>query len=113
MSSETSLGEALHVFERYNRIQYFAKRYAAKALDLLRKEKVFTPAIRSFRPSEMHRIERSLYTFDLYSFLYGREAFNDSPFGEKEAFFNQFAPWENEQLGFINEFLLKELRPGK
>lgn len=111
--AQITIRDTLHVLERYDRIQYFAKKYATKALTLLRKAKVFKRPIRSFHSSEMHRIERSLYTFELYCFLYGRGSFDRTPFEEREAFFTQFAPWENEQLGSVLEFLVKELRPGE
>lgn len=107
--------EAVHAIDTYKAIKSFAEKYAARAFALLQKERIFDVSTPPFSPSEMHRIERSFYIFELYCALYGNlDHMTGSMFSpEREEFFAQATPWENEQLACVNDFLIKEFRPGK
>ncbi|KAL9122316.1 MAG: hypothetical protein Q9187_001125 [Circinaria calcarea] len=70
-------------------------------------------------PTEMDRVERALYRYELYCNLFGknhgygrldwpdqrRPDFRD----QQRMFFGKFAPWENEQLATIYEYLVRKL----
>ena len=60
----------------------------------------------------MYRIERSFYTFEIYCSLFGKSRSRLSLNDQLDLFFNRFAPWENEQLACVHDFLLDELKPG-
>ncbi|KAJ5714845.1 zinc finger domain protein [Penicillium malachiteum] len=56
-------------------------------------------------------MERSFYTFEVYCSLFGQ---SETPLpldDELETFFKRFAPWENEQLACVHDFLVDELEP--
>lgn len=113
--AEISPREAVHAIDTYNAIKSFAEKYAAQAFALLQKEKVFDTSTPPFSPSEMHRIERSFYVFELFCVLYGKLGnLEENPLSpEREGFFRQAAPWENEQLACVDEFLIEQFRPGR
>lgn len=63
--------------------------------------------------TEWERIERVLYRFELFRKLFGR--FHDSAAKLTplvKFFFQNFAPWENAQLGCIHDFLAREVGQG-
>ena len=69
---------------------------------------------------ELERIERALYRFEIYCNLFppsrsmeSEIASGDSAAMQYEAFFSRFAPWENEQLACIYDFLVREVSPGR
>jgi hypothetical protein len=63
--------------------------------------------------SEIRRIERNFYRFELYSNIFRAEDKQRKPIidekGQRELFFSQFAPWENEQLVCVHDCLLQIL----
>ena len=74
-------------------------------------------------PSEEDRIARTLYRFETFRRLFGCFCTNpEHPvhWTDEEPllhytliFFSKFAPWENAQLGCINDFLAREVMPGE
>ena len=65
---------------------------------------------------EICRIERALYRFEIYCNIFREspKAQYSSVYGEqKRLFFSNFAPWENEQLGCIHDFLARVVSPGQ
>lgn len=64
--------------------------------------------------SELARIERALYRFEIFCNLYYRKS-PSQPVSHDSlaAFCLCFAPWENEQLGTILDFLFRIASPGK
>lgn len=65
-------------------------------------------------PQEGHRIERALYRFEIYCNLFREFKKLQSVALEEQRpmFFAHFAPWENEQLGCIHDFLVEIVSPG-
>ena len=67
-------------------------------------------------PAENGRIERSFYRFEIFCNLFRHidEASDPLPSeAPQRFFFPYFAPWENEQLGCVHDFLVREISPGK
>lgn len=105
--SQLALRGALHAMILHKTIKKLATRYASQALALLYAEELLkTPGL-SFHPSETYRIERTFYVFELYCSLFGH--FQWSCKDQLDLFFKRFAPWENEQLACIHDFLLDEM----
>ena len=65
------------------------------------------------RPTELDRIRRALFRFELYRHLFPKDHFRPSPEERRELFFDKFSPWENEQLTMIYEFLYRRLSIGQ
>lgn len=72
---------------------------------------------------EVCRIERALYRFEVYCNLFGGSPMLlRSPVlpvrlrfyrEQQRLFFTNFAPWENEQLGCVHDFLVSTITPGQ
>ncbi|KAH0592215.1 hypothetical protein MHUMG1_10071 [Metarhizium humberi] len=64
---------------------------------------------------ERCRIERAFYRFEIYCSLFRMlpEIYAELPthIEQKRLFFACFAPWENEQLGCIHDFLVRAVSP--
>ena len=116
-----NLSEALHMSKVHTCVEFFAAEFAALALSK-------NPSMRGSNaaPSskELMRIKRILYRFELYCNLFRKPSYDrmrrgerncliqPSPFGAEEQrknFFDKFSPWENEQLGCIHDYLIKEI----
>ncbi|KAJ5554104.1 zinc finger domain protein [Penicillium frequentans] len=108
---QISLREARHVMDLHNTVQRLATKYSAQALALIQNEELFKTSMLSFTPSEIYRIERSFYTLELYCSLFGQSRSRLSRDDQIDLFFKRFAPWENEQLACVHDFLLDELKP--
>lgn len=63
--------------------------------------------------NEMNRIIWTLYRFEAYCNMF-RDDIEDMLDGQwqKEEYFPRFAPWKNEQLACIHDYLLRIMRPG-
>ena len=115
------LSEALHMSKVHTCVEFFAAEFASLALSK-------NPSMRGSNaaPSstEMIRIKRILYRFELYCNLFRKPRYDQmrrgerncliqpSPFEAEEQqkiFFDKFSPWENEQLGCIHDYLIKEI----
>ena len=106
-----TLREAFRLARLHFYVDSIAKKLAATALD----EPPLNCSKSIATCQEMCRIERALYRFEIYC-----NCFRESPktqssvYGEqKRLFFAHFAPWENEQLGCIHDFLARLVMPGK
>lgn len=66
-------------------------------------------------PQEMHRIQRTLYRFEIYRNLFREFAQAQSGVIDQqyELFFESFASWEIEQLGCVHDFLVRSVWPGE
>lgn len=65
---------------------------------------------------ERNRIERAFYRFEIYCNLFreSRRSAESIVYEEqRELFFQNFAAWENEQLGCIHDFLFEVIAPGQ
>lgn len=75
-----------------------------------------TPHNLSLSPTEYYRFCRAFYRFELYCNLFRSSMpSNIASFSEddREWFFSQHAPWENEQLGSAHDFLELQLFKGQ
>lgn len=115
------LSEALHMSKVHSCVDFFAARFASFALS-----KNPTTQGSNAAPSftELTRIKRTLYRFELYCNLFRKPSFDrmlrgerncliqPSPFEtqeQRDIFFDMFSPCENEQLGCIHDYLIEEL----
>ncbi len=103
-----TLPRALHVSHLHSHIKFFAAEFAATKLA---GEAQSRPSI-----SETHRIERTFYVFELYCNLFrARKPANKDRFSaeeQRDLFFAKFAPWENEQLACVHDYLFDRLSVG-
>lgn len=117
-----NLSEALHMSRVHGCVEFFAAEFASFALS-----KNSTTRGSNAAPSftELIRIKRILYRFELYCNLFRKPSHDrmirdkrncliqPSPFGKQEQrhiFFDMFSPWENEQLGCIHDYLIEEIK---
>ena len=115
-----NLRDALYLDKLHNHIEFFVKGFT---IDALRLEKDVNADARTALSSERHRVERTLYRFELYCNLFRRrererrelsrnrlnpeERFSHQE--QRRIFFDRFPPWENEQFASIREYLFKQL----
>ena len=116
-----NLSEALQMSRVHSCVEFFAAEFASSALS-----KNSTARGSNAAPSftEMIRIKRILYRFELYCNLFRAPSHDrmirgerncliqPSPFEVKEQraiFFDRFTPWENEQMGCIHDYLIEEI----
>ena len=116
-----NLSEALRMSKFHSCVELFATEFASSALSK-------NPSTRGSNaaPSftEILRIKRTLYRFELYCNLFRKPSYHrmirgarncliqPRPFGaseQREIFFGLFSPWENEQLGCIYDYLVEEI----
>jgi hypothetical protein len=116
-----TLTDALAISNLHFYVDSFAMKFASTAL----------PRIPScygqqseYSQQELERIKRALYRFEIYCNVFPLKLFIDA--GDlpgttstydriemlTEGFFSKFAPWENEQLTCIHDFLVREVIPG-
>lgn len=68
-----------------------------------------------FSAQELLRVERALYRFELYCIFFGDQNFRvvEKGAGQREAFWNFFAPWEIEQIASVSEYIQVAILPCK
>lgn len=63
---------------------------------------------------ELNRFQRAFYRFEMYYNIFGGP---NNPLmsveEQRDAFFSNFSPWENEQLACVHDYLYRLLIPGK
>ena len=67
----------------------------------------------SLTNSEINRIERAFYRYEVFCNICHLHCGTEDPTEQKEMFFGRFAPWETEQLVSVYEFLQERLGDGK
>lgn len=63
--------------------------------------------------TEKQRVRRAFFRFQFYCNLFQRHEGRPGPDARKQIFFDQFAPWELEQLATIYDYLLERLSIGR
>lgn len=116
-----NLSEALHMSKIHSCVEFFATEFASFALS---KNRTIQGSNAAPSFTELIRIRRVLYRFELYCNLFRKPGFDrmlrgerncliqPSPFKAQEQrgiFFDMFSPWENEQLGCIHDYLIEEI----
>ena len=114
-----TLSQGIYVDKLYQHIQYFAADLASSALS-----EMFPlssginngPTIPPPSASEIRRMERTFFRFELYCNLFRnyrvdrRKRFTAEE--QMEVFLNQFPPWEVEQLACVRDYLLRYIADG-
>ncbi|KAI1371051.1 hypothetical protein F4677DRAFT_436620 [Hypoxylon crocopeplum] len=98
---------------RLERLHFHVDRLTKKFVEVALTNPPLNPSTSTATCQERCRIERALFRFELYCNLF-RESMGVQPsiYGEqKQLFFANFAPWENEQLGCIHDFLVRAVSP--
>ncbi|CAF9935101.1 hypothetical protein IMSHALPRED_010107 [Imshaugia aleurites] len=117
------LHSALELSEMHGHVQYFAYKFISFALSHNPVSGRPEKKAASISLSEITRIQRTLYRFEIYYNVFAeprgsqclrRTTFNHDTFDHDvivrdEYLSKGFAPWENEQLACIRDFLLEEL----
>lgn len=103
-----TLPQALFISQLHGHVEFFVAGFAAaKLADKTQKD---------LSRNEKFRITRSLYLFELYCNLFrARKSAKADRFSAEEQrglFFTRFAPWENEQLGCIHDYLFEQFSIG-
>jgi hypothetical protein len=115
-----TLDEALYILRLDENIQFFADDFVAAAFAEFLRARIRPPRGVPDSPSatERCRIAGAFYRFELYCNLFRRRGVVDDdndifPAPVQAAIFlNRFAPWENEQLGCVHNYLVDKIYPG-
>lgn len=110
LPNKWTLSEALRRTKLHRCVQHFSNDFVAFALSGIQQLHHQSTASLTPSPTELHRIQRSFYIFELYCHLFRKQngKLEKVRLNEKEQrhiFFNKFPPWENEQLGCIHDYL--------
>lgn len=116
-----NLSEALHMSKIHSCVEFFATEFASFALS---KNRTIQGSNAAPSLTELIRIKRVLYQFEVYCNLFRKPSFDrmlrgerncliqPTPFGaqeQRDIFFDRFSPWENEQLSCIHDYLIEEI----
>ena len=110
-----SITDALEISRFHIIIDNFSRNYANKVLAGAPTSDYKVPRITQPTPTETGRIQRAFYRFEIFCNLFpplSNISYNKMK-DEWADFFNRFAPWENEQLACIHDFLVREITPSK
>jgi len=119
-SRQWDLQNALEFSRLRDIVKFFATGFVTTALSRHPTGLLDPPAttLRDVSPAELHRIQRTIYRFDLYCNLFKKKSPTRPTKGaklvwavpftlqEQQAFFfERFSVWENEQLACVHDFL--------
>ena len=116
-----TLSRGIYVDRLYQHVRYFAADFASSAL------RAMFPLSRSANngstltpqpsASEIHRMERTFFLFELYCNLFRKYTTVSekrfTPKEQMELFLEQFPPWEVEQLVCVRDYLLRSIADGR
>ena len=101
-----SVPKALALSQLHSHIVFFTHKFASTLVtNPITGSSNQNPVV--LRPKELERIERSFYRYELFCNL-SRAGSQ----GEDREFLEKFAPWENEQLATIYDFLYDQMSIG-
>ncbi len=104
-----SMPKALAISKLHRDVDFFASEFAA-TLTTSPIISITSNGSKALKPKEIERIERSFYRYELFCNLLRK---GDLDTEDKcRQFFNKFAPWENEQLASVYEYLFGTLSTG-
>ena len=107
-----TLSDAVRVSKLYEHVSFFSKDLAHEALSRWRKNHLYNPLTDPLSSTEICRLYRSFYRFELYCNLFRQYAYEDERYtrGEQKAiFFDLHSPWENEQLACVHDYLFRRM----
>lgn len=103
-----TLRNAMVLSKMHDHVRFFAKRFACSALSHHPVTGVPETNPRPISPSEFSRIEGTLYRFQFYCNLFALRRRGCGDYVETYmTSFLSFAPWENEQLACIHDYLIE------
>jgi hypothetical protein len=115
-SLQWKLSQVLSLARLYNIINFFTTDLVSPILtqNPLSGDKEVTSSWQPLSQSERNRIQCNFYRFQIYCNLFRDK--KNGPFhsddDQRDNYFAHFAPWENEQLACINDYLLRIITPG-
>ena len=111
-----TLSDAVRVSKLYEHVSFFSKDLANEASSLWPKNRFYDPLTDPLSSTEIFRLCRSFYRFELYCNLFRQYAYEDERYtrGEQKAiFFDLHSPWENEQLACVHDYLFRRMSTRK
>ena len=107
-----TLSDALLISKLYDHVYYFTADLASKTL--------VKPPISTYLKSnqaplsqnEITRIIRAFYRFEIYCNIFRDPKRTINVREQRDIFFSNFSPWENEQLACIHDYLFRVVSPG-
>lgn len=126
-SALSGLHDALRIVVLHNCIRTWAAKFADATLKTMREETMYErvepdpyDSIQiDATDSEMERIERAFYRLEIYCSLFSggllrRAVHLDLFFADvRRVFCSNFAPWENEQMACVMDFLVRIMSQGR
>ena len=123
LRSEWVLRNALFLSNLHEQVEFFSQRFASSALSIDLTGAPFSSYEAQPSAGEIHRIQRTFYRFEIYCNLfrlherkgrYGprnllRPSQRICPREQQRILFEQFPPWENEQLACIRDYLINQV----
>lgn len=100
----------------HSSVDFLTKDFVQKALAASR----FVESVESAVPApptttEIDRIQRAFYMFEIYRNIFTRHYFNRQwgSGAQQGMFFQYFSVWQNEQLACVHDYLVQLIIPGK
>jgi len=97
------INEVVEASQFHKTVQYFTEDFIRTAFSKVPLENSSSPS-----ESEITRIKRSFYIFEIYYMFYRYDSIY-----EHRTLFPEFSPWEYEQIGCIHDYLIRALCPGR
>lgn len=104
-----SIPKALAISELHSNVNFFSSEFAS-TLEANPFTGITNKCAIVLTPKEIGRIQRSFYRFELFCNLFRNDRMDSED--QRRRFFNNFAPWENEQLASVYEYLFSRLSTG-
>ena len=107
-----TLSDAIRVGKLYEHVSFFSKDLANKALSAWPKNNLYNPLTDPLSSTEIRRLCRTFYRFELYCNLFRQYAYEDERYTRREQktiFFDLHSHWENEQLGCVHDYLFRRM----
>ena len=113
-SLQWKLSQALPLCRLYSLIELFTVDLTTPVLagNPVSKDPESGPSPRPLSQTEKNRIIRNFYRFQIYCNIFRDESPPISVYRQRKSYFAHFAPWENEQLACIHDYLLNIITPG-
>ena len=104
-----SMPKALAISKLHRDVDFFVSAFAATLTTSLSMS-ITSNSSKALKPREIERIQRSFYRYELFCNLLRKDALHTE--SKCRQFFKKFAPWENEQLASVYEYLFGQLSIG-
>lgn len=105
-----SISKALAISDLHGNVDFFSSEFAS-TLQANPFTGITHKCAIALTSREIHRIQRSFYRYELFCNLFRNGAMSSEDSCRR--FFIKFAPWENEQLASVYEYLFNRLSTGR